>query len=90
MSMTLEDWIRGQIELRASCSISLGQAQDGSSASMMTWSDKKPGTWFWDVQGERVTLIEFIDADPNPATICQRCHARRDKHEPDGDCDFKE
>lgn len=86
--MTLEAWIRTQIEARACVSMSLGQAQDGTSASMMTWSDKRFGTWFWDVVGERVTLIEFVDAGPNPAEICTRCLKRYDHHEPDGDCNF--
>lgn len=90
MPMTFEDWIRTQIDARAAVSMRLGQSQDGTSASIMTWSDKRPGTWFWDVQGERVTLIEFMDADPNPAAICRKCNKRRDRHEADGDCTFSE
>jgi len=87
--MTFEAWIRSQLELRAAVSMRLGQSQDGASASIMTWSDKKPGTWFWDVRDELVTLIEFMDAEQNPAAICARCNSRYDRHEPDGDCDFK-
>lgn len=61
--MTFEAWVRSQIELRAVVSMRLGQSQNGQSASIMTWSDKAPGTWFWDVHDELVTLIEFMDAE---------------------------
>jgi len=87
--MTIEDWIRTQIDARAAVSMCLGQSRDGLSASMMTWSDKRPGTWFWNVQGWHVTLIGFMDADPNPAAICTLCMKRYDRHEADGDCEFK-
>lgn len=89
--MTFEEWIRTQIEERACVSMRLGQSQDGKSASIMTWSDKRLGTWFWNVRDELVTLIEFVTADPNPAAICGRCHRRYDQHAEDGsDCDFRE
>ena len=87
--MTIEDWIRIQIDARAVVSVRLGQRDDGTSASMMTWSDQRPGTWFWDVQGDRVTLLEFMNAEINHAAICTRCLTRYDRHEADGDCDFK-
>lgn len=86
--MTIEDWIRSQIDLRANISARLGQAQDGTSASLMTWSDKKSGTWFWDVKGESVRLIEFMGEEPNPARICGRCNKRYDQHDDDHACEF--
>lgn len=57
--MTFEDWIRAQIEARAKVSVSLGQAQDGSHASLMTWSDRIAGTHFWRVEADRITHIAF-------------------------------
>lgn len=86
--MTFEDWIRTQIDARAAVSMRLGQSEDGASASLMTWSDKRPGTWFWDVRGGHVALIEFIGDEPNPAAICTRCKLRRDRHDPDYGCKF--
>ena len=87
--MTIEEWVRTQIDLRATVSIRLGQSQDGTSASLMTWSDKRRGTWFWDVLGDRVRLIEFIDDEPNPARICGLCLKRYDAHTEDYDCIFQ-
>jgi hypothetical protein len=61
--MTLEDYIMTQIELRAEVTVKLGRAQDGSSASFMTYSDKSQGTHFWDVSGETVKHIAFVGND---------------------------
>ncbi len=61
--MTLEDYIMTQIELRAEVTVKLGRAQDGSSASLMTYSDKAEGTHFWDVSGETVKHIAFVGND---------------------------
>ena len=58
--MSFEDWIRTQAEIRAEVSIRLGMAEDQSHASIMTWSDKTPGTHFWKVEGERVTHLQFV------------------------------
>ena len=78
--MTFEEWTRTQIDLRAVISVKLGQGDDGSCTSLMTWSDKKSGTWFWDVRGDRVSLTAFVGDEPNPAAVCRRCHVRRDRH----------
>lgn len=61
--MTFEEWLRTQIELRAEPSIRLGQSQDGTEASFMSWSDKSDGTWFWRVVGPTVELIQYISSD---------------------------
>ena len=45
-SMTFEDYFRTQIDLRALVSVRLGLAQDGTTASLMTWSNKTEGTTF--------------------------------------------
>lgn len=58
--MTFEDWIRIQIELRATVSVKLGQSQDGSHASLMTWSDKADGTHFWKVEADTVAHLQFV------------------------------
>lgn len=58
--VTFEDYIRIQIDLRAAVRVSLGLAQDRSSASLMTWSDKAEGTHFWDVSGNTVKHIAFV------------------------------
>ena len=61
--MIFEDWLRTQIDLRATVSVRLGQAQDGSHASIMTWSDKTDGTNFWKVEGDKVSHIQFVGND---------------------------
>lgn len=61
--MTFEEWIRIQSELRATVSVRLGQAADGSHASIMTWSDKTEGTHFWKVSGGDVEHIQFVGGD---------------------------
>lgn len=58
--MTFGDWLRSQIDLRATPQMRLGQSRDGIEASLMTWSDKAPGTWFWRVEGALVTLIQYV------------------------------
>jgi hypothetical protein len=78
--MSFEDWIRTQTEVRAVVSVRLGLADDGSHASLMTWSDKVRGTWFWAVDGNETTLVQFVGDEPNPAEICHRCMRRRDRH----------
>jgi hypothetical protein len=65
-AMTFEDYIRTQIDLRALVSVRLGLAEDGTTASLMTWSNKSDGTCFWDVEGDRVTFIDFIGKDESP------------------------
>lgn len=61
--MTLEYYIRTQLDLGAEVSVKLGHAVDGSSASLMTYSDKAEGTHFWDVSGETVKHIAFVGND---------------------------
>ena len=63
LAVTFEDYIRTQSELRATVSLRLGQAADGSHASIMTWSDKAEGTHFWRVDGDVVKLIQFVGND---------------------------
>lgn len=63
LAVTFEDYIRTQSELRATVSVRLGQAADGSHASIMTWSDKSDGTHFWRVDGDAVRLIQFVGSD---------------------------
>lgn len=58
--MTFEAWIMIQIEARATVAVRLGQAQDGTHASLMTWSDKTPGTHFWKVYGNTVAHLQFV------------------------------
>jgi len=54
---TFEDYIVGLITSRSKLSVSMGLAKDGTSASLMTWSDKDSTTHFWDVSGDTVKLI---------------------------------
>lgn len=61
--MQFEAWIRTQIEARAEVSVRLGFAQDQSHASLMCWSDTTPGTYFWKVEGDYVSLIQFVGND---------------------------
>jgi len=65
--MTFEDYFRTQIDLRALVSVRLGLAQDGTTASLMTWSNKTEGTYFWDVEGDAVKYVEFIGKDASKA-----------------------
>ncbi len=58
--MTFEDWIRDEIEARATVTVSLGQARDGSHALLMTRSDKIDGTHFWRIEADRITHIAFV------------------------------
>lgn len=67
--MTLEDYIHAQLELRADITVKLGRAQDGSSASLMTWSNKSEGTHFWDVSGETVKHLAFVGNDEEPPAL---------------------
>ena len=60
--MKFSDWVLTQLELRAEVSVRLGKADDGT-ASIMTWSDKTPGVWFWDVVDDRVAMVQFIGVD---------------------------
>lgn len=61
--MRFEDWIRTQAEARSDVTVKLGMAQDNSHASIMTWSDKTPGTHFWKVEGNCVSHIQFVGND---------------------------
>lgn len=58
--LTFEDYLRAQLDLRADISVKLGYAQDGSSASLMTWSNKSSGTHFWDISGNEAKHLAFV------------------------------
>ena len=60
--MTFEDFVRTQLELRAN--VTLGRAGDGSSASIITWSDKLEGVHVWDVEGDMVTHLAYVPEGP--------------------------
>lgn len=62
-SVSFEDYIRTQRESRAEVSIKLGAAADGSEASIMTYSDKTPGAYFWSISGNEITMIAFVGDD---------------------------
>ncbi|KWT70785.1 hypothetical protein APY04_0846 [Hyphomicrobium sulfonivorans] len=62
-SVSFEDYIRTQTESRAEVSMKLGAAADGSGASIMTYSDKTPGAYFWSVSGSEITMIAFLGDD---------------------------
>lgn len=47
--MTFEDYIISQIMNCAKLSIRMGMAQDGKSASIMTWTDNGEPPQFWDI-----------------------------------------
>lgn len=66
--MTLEDYIHAQLELRADITVKLGCAQDGSSASLMTWSNTSRGTHFWDVSGNAVKHLAYVGSDADTTT----------------------
>ncbi len=61
--MLFEDWIRTQLELRATPEIRLGQSRDGSEVTFMTWSDKTEGTHFWRVVGNSVERMAYLGSD---------------------------
>jgi hypothetical protein len=48
-AMTFEDYIISQIMNCAKLSIRMGMAQDGKSASIMTWTDNGEPPQFWDI-----------------------------------------
>ena len=62
-TLTFEDYIKTQIDLRSEVSVKLGTKADGSSASLMTWSDKSEGTHFWDVAGDTIKHLAFVGSD---------------------------
>ena len=62
-SITFEVYIRTRLEARANVQIHLGQAVNGSEVSFFSHDDKLPGTYFWRVVGDTVTLIQFIGTE---------------------------
>jgi hypothetical protein len=63
-AMTFEDYLRTRLEARAHVQMTIGRVADGSAASFFTWDNKLSGTYFWNVSGDAVTLINFVSTDP--------------------------
>ena len=70
--MLFEDWIRTQLELRATPEVRLGQSQDGTEVTFMSWSDKSEGTHFWRVVGGSVEHMTYLGSDEPLAAPDQR------------------
>jgi hypothetical protein len=58
--VTLSDYILAQIDAGATVSVRLGREKNGNAASLMTWSDRTSGTYFWRVEGNTTKLMGFM------------------------------
>lgn len=61
--MTFADYIAVQFNARAVVSVRVGMDESRQHASLMTWSDKTPGTHFWMVEGDSIKHEAFVGSE---------------------------